>query len=117
MLKTLLSIGWTLAILSNPAYGELIEINRITAKVNDRIVTWGEIERAMDRLNFTDEEKKLRASEFVEGKIRATGSGISRFLNLQNNLFITVSCAKCGYTELYKRKTGKLGTVVDLFTN
>ena len=67
--KLLLGIGWTLAILSNPAYGELIEINRVTAKVNDRIVTWGEIERAMDRLNFTDEEKKLRASEFVEGKI------------------------------------------------
>tara|TARA_Y100001936_G_scaffold74840_1_gene73513 strand:- start:326 stop:562 length:237 start_codon:yes stop_codon:yes gene_type:complete len=60
---------------------------------------------------------KCDSVEFVEGKIRATGSGISRFLNLQNNLFITVSCAKCGYTELYKRKTGKLGTVVDLFTN
>ena len=60
---------------------------------------------------------KCDSIEFVEGKIRATDSGISRFLNLQNNLFITVSCAKCGYTELYKRKTGKLGTVVDLFTN
>ena len=67
--KFFLSIVWNLAILSNAALGELIEINRVTAKVNDRIVTWGEIERAMDRLNFTDEEKKLRASEFVEGKI------------------------------------------------
>ena len=31
---------------------ELIEVNRIVAKVNDRIVTWGEIAKAMDRLNF-----------------------------------------------------------------
>ena len=55
--------------LSSGLSAELIEINRVTAKVNDRIVTWGEIERAMDRLNFTDEEKKQRAAEFVDGKI------------------------------------------------
>lgn len=65
----LASLGMTSASVTLPAKAELIEINRVTAKVNDRIVTWGEIERAMDRLNFTDEEKKLRASEFVDGKI------------------------------------------------
>ncbi len=48
---------------------ELIEINRVVAKVNDRIVTWGEIDNAMTRLNFSDQEKKKRTSEFVEGKI------------------------------------------------
>ncbi|MFL2665432.1 MAG: zinc ribbon domain-containing protein [Dehalococcoidia bacterium] len=61
---------------------------------------------------------KCDSREYVEGKIRTTGSGLSRFLNLQNNLFITISCSKCGFTELYKgKKSGKLGTVVDLFTN
>ena len=54
-----------LALVQSVAGSELIEINRVTAKVNDRIVTWGEIQRAMDRLNFTDEEKRARASEFV----------------------------------------------------
>ncbi|MEC7402059.1 MAG: hypothetical protein VX821_08680, partial [Verrucomicrobiota bacterium] len=44
-------------------------MNRIVAKVNDRIVTWGEIAKAMDRLNFSESEKKRRASEFVDGKI------------------------------------------------
>ena len=58
-----------LALVQSIAGSELIEINRVTAKVNDRIVTWGEIQRAMDRLNFTDEEKRARASEFVDGKI------------------------------------------------
>ena len=37
---------------------ELIEINRVVARVNDRIITLGEIDRAMDRMNFTDSEKQ-----------------------------------------------------------
>ena len=47
---------------------ELIEVNRVVAKVNDRIVTWGEIQSAMNLLSFTDKEKKERAGEFVDGK-------------------------------------------------
>lgn len=47
----------------------LIELNRVAAKVNDDIVTWGEIQRAMEQLNFTNNEKKARASEFVDGKV------------------------------------------------
>ena len=37
----------------------LIEINRVAAKVNNEIVTWGEIDRAMTSLNFTNSEKKV----------------------------------------------------------
>jgi len=59
----------TVGLSSNLALAELIEINRVVAKVNDRIVTWGEIEAPMTRLNFSEEEKKNRASEFVDGKI------------------------------------------------
>ena len=59
----------SLALSSNLLLAELIEINRVVAKVNDRIVTWGEIEIPMTRLNFSEEEKKKRASEFVDGKI------------------------------------------------
>ena len=49
--------------------GELQEINRVVAKVNGRIITWGEIERKMDQLNFTKSEKKQRAEEFVNGEV------------------------------------------------
>tara|TARA_Y100000588_G_C14244082_1_gene920674 strand:+ start:1258 stop:2277 length:1020 start_codon:yes stop_codon:yes gene_type:complete len=49
--------------------GELIEINRVMAKVEDRIVTRGEVDKAMDMLNFTKAEKDSRAKEFVDGKI------------------------------------------------
>ena len=55
---------------------ELIELNRVVAKVNERVVTWGEIENAMTLLNFTETEKLSRANEFVDdlfkcNKIRA----------------------------------------------
>jgi parvulin-like peptidyl-prolyl isomerase len=67
--KVFLFLAGLLAI-SNHSYGtELIELNRVVAKVNERIVTWGEIEKAMTMLNFTDQEKKERANEFVDGKI------------------------------------------------
>ena len=64
-----LILGLFWAASCNLALAELIEINRVVAKVNDRVVTWGEIEGPMDRLNFSEEEKKSRASEFVDGKI------------------------------------------------
>ena len=47
----------------------LIEINRIAAKVNNQIVTWGEIKRAMEQLNFTESEMRERAPDFINGKV------------------------------------------------
>lgn len=38
------------------------------------------------------------------GKVRrfaATGSGVTRFLDWQRNEYISVSCSRCGYTEIY----------------
>jgi parvulin-like peptidyl-prolyl isomerase len=51
------------------AEDELIEVNRIVARINDRVITWGEIELAMEKLNFSEKEKLQRAREFVDGKI------------------------------------------------
>ena len=45
------SVLFTVKILH--ADENLIEINRVAAKVDGNIVTWGEIERSMDQLNFT----------------------------------------------------------------
>ena len=58
-----------LIITPLPLQGELVEINRVMAKVEDRIVTRGEVEKAMDLLNFTKTEKEERSKEFVDGKI------------------------------------------------
>ncbi|MDA0596722.1 MAG: zinc ribbon domain-containing protein [Chloroflexi bacterium] len=44
-----------------------------------------------------------------------TGSGISRLFNLQNQKYQTVSCTKCGFTELYRLDGSGFGNVLDLF--
>lgn len=51
-------------------------------------------------------------------RIAATGSGISKLLDIQHNQYLAVSCRNCGYTEIYDPKVleGKrtLGTVLDV---
>lgn len=34
-------------------------------------------------------------------RFAATGTGLSRIFDIQHNKFVAVSCAKCGYTELF----------------
>jgi parvulin-like peptidyl-prolyl isomerase len=48
---------------------KLIEVNRVVARVNDEVITWGEIELAMEKLNFSEDEKQRRAEEFIDGRI------------------------------------------------
>ena len=60
---------------------------------------------------------KCKGTEHKNGEIRTTGSGISRFLNLQNQKYATISCVKCGYTELYRMDGSGIGNILDLFSN
>lgn len=61
---------------------------------------------------------KCRHNKAETGELRTTGSGISRFLNLQNQKFGYAACASCGYTELYRLDgSGKLGGIFDVLTN
>jgi hypothetical protein len=57
-----------------------------------------------------------KKAEFDE--IRTTGSGFTKYFNIQNRRFTAVSCANCGYTELYKglRSSGA-SSVLDFVTN
>ena len=48
-------------------------------------------------------------------KIAMTGTGVSRYLNVQHNQFKAVSCKKCGYTEMYKINSSNAENIVDLF--
>lgn len=50
-------------------------------------------------------------------QIRTTGAGFTKFFNIQNRKFVTVSCAKCGYTEFYREgKTGAASNILDFIT-
>ena len=51
-------------------------------------------------------------------RIAATGTGISKLLDIQHNHFLAVSCKNCGFTELYNPgmlgDEQKLGTILDI---
>ena len=61
---------------------------------------------------------KCNGTEYETGEIRTTGSGFSRFLDLQNQKFGFVACANCGYVEFYRMSgKGGLGTFFDILTS
>ena len=61
---------------------------------------------------------KCRHREAETGEIRTTGSGFSRFLNLQNQKFSYLACSNCGYTEFYRMHGGSKGMAfLDIISN
>ena len=45
---------------------------------------------------------KCGNEEYKKDQLQATGGNFSKVFNVQNKKFTTISCTKCGYTELYK---------------
>ena len=60
---------------------------------------------------------KCGGTEYSSGEIRTTGSGASRFLNMQNQKFAVVSCNGCGFAELYRMDGRGVGNIFDILTN
>lgn len=51
--------------------------------------------------------------DFTEKEVRMTGSGLSRFFDVQSVRYDAVSCTECGYTEFYSKDRDKTGEVLD----
>lgn len=60
---------------------------------------------------------KCDGTSYRTGELRTTGSGLTRFFNIQNQKYATVSCNGCGHTELYRLDGRGIGNIIDLFTN
>ena len=61
---------------------------------------------------------KCNSRQYSSGEVRTTGGFWSKIFNIQNRKFITISCDKCGYTELYNQKGSSTAeNILDLFTN
>ena len=45
---------------------------------------------------------KCGNEEYEKDQLQATGGNFAKVFDVQNKKFITISCTKCGYTELYK---------------
>ena len=60
---------------------------------------------------------KCGNEEFEKDQFHATGGNFAKIFDVQNKKFITVSCTKCGYTELYRQDTSTGMNVLDFLMN
>ena len=60
---------------------------------------------------------KCQNREFETDQFAATGGGLTKFFNIQNKKYTTISCTQCKYTEIYKSDTSTLGNILDFFGN
>jgi hypothetical protein len=56
---------------------------------------------------------KCGHTETTTDEIATSGTGLTKMFDVQNRSFTVVSCADCGYSELYRGQSS--GNVVDLF--
>ena len=45
---------------------------------------------------------KCGCNSYETDQFQATGGNFAKIFDVQNKKFITVSCTRCGYTELYR---------------
>ena len=60
---------------------------------------------------------RCNGTSHEEDTVTMTGSGFSKFLNVQNRKFLAITCSNCQYTELYKGKMKGWENVIDFFGN
>ena len=58
---------------------------------------------------------KCGHTETDVGEIATTGGGLSKLFDIQTNSFKVVTCANCGYSELYRDRTAGSSDIVDVF--
>ena len=69
----------------------------------------------MNQKSYTCPKCENRKADIDQ--IRTTGSGFTRYFNIQNRKFHAVSCSKCGFTEFYKEgKSSGASNVLDFIT-
>ncbi|WP_123621266.1 zinc ribbon domain-containing protein [Halorubrum sp. CSM-61] len=56
---------------------------------------------------------KCGHEETETDEIATSGTGLTKMFDVQNRTFVVVSCANCGYSELYKGQS--TGNAIDFF--
>lgn len=59
---------------------------------------------------------KCHHNQYDTEEIRTAGK-YSRFFDLQNKKFTAVSCARCGYTEIFRGDSSRLGNFLDILAS
>lgn len=50
---------------------------------------------------------------FVQDQFQATGGTLAKMFDIQNKKFITISCERCGFTEIYRSETTMGSNILD----
>lgn len=56
---------------------------------------------------------KCGGLEYDHDQFQATGGNFAKIFDIQNKRFMTVTCRRCGYTELYRSTTSDGWNVLD----
>lgn len=56
---------------------------------------------------------KCGNGSYESDQFQATGGNFAKLFDVQNKKFITISCTRCGYTELYKAESSTGWNVLD----
>lgn len=57
--------------------------------------------------------EKCGNRSYESDQFQATGGTMAKLFDIQNKKFTTVSCTKCGYTDLYKSTTSNGENILD----
>ncbi|MDD2231464.1 MAG: zinc ribbon domain-containing protein [Sphaerochaetaceae bacterium] len=58
---------------------------------------------------------KCGNTHFIEDKLQATGGNFAKLFDVQNKRFVTISCTRCGYTELFRQDESVGLNILDFF--
>jgi hypothetical protein len=50
---------------------------------------------------------------FVKDEIATTGTGLTKFLDIQNRRFIVIACENCSFCEIYRGTSSSAGAMFD----
>ncbi|WP_334303748.1 zinc ribbon domain-containing protein [[Clostridium] scindens] len=56
---------------------------------------------------------KCGNNHYESDQFQATGGNFAKVFDVQNKKFVTISCTRCGYTELYKRANSEGWDIFD----
>lgn len=56
---------------------------------------------------------KCGCESYVSDQFQATGGNFAKIFDVQNKKFIAVSCADCGFTELYRAQNSSGMDILD----
>ena len=65
----------------------------------------------MERIQYVC--PKCGNTSYETDQFQATGGNFAKIFDVQNKRFTTVSCVRCGYTELYKNPAARGMDILD----